>query len=153
MAQQEAKIPRVGVIENVGPGPRFETIRKGLGQLGYVEGRNIIVEPRFAKGDPDRVPDFAAELVRLDVDVIVSVGAVGARAAQKATTNIPIVFVAVIDPVAAGLATTLERPGGNVTGITSFDPQQPRKQLELLKELFPKLSRVAILSDHAIPKA
>ena len=151
-AQQEAKMPRVGVILLGGPAPAFDELRKGFALLGYVEGRNIVFEPRFAQGQLNRVPDFAAELVRLDVDVIVAGGAVGAQAAQKATTKIPIVFTAVIDPVAVGLATTLERPGGNVTGITSFDPQQPRKQFELLKELFPKLARVAILSDEDVPR-
>ena len=98
-------------------------------------------------------PTLPPNLIRLDVDVIAAVGAVGARAAKKATTQIPIVFVAVIDPVATGFVTALERPGGNVTGIMAFDPQQPRKQLELLKEVFPKLTRVAILSDVDVADA
>ena len=150
-AQQNAKLPRVGVILNGGPRPLFDSLRKSFSQLGYVEGRNIVFEPRFAEGQLDRVPGFAAELVRLDVDVIVAVGIVGARAAQKATTKIPIVFTMVVDPIAVGIVTSLERPGGNTTGITSFDPQQPRKQFELLKEVVPKLARVAILSDPDIP--
>jgi putative ABC transport system substrate-binding protein len=153
VAQQQAKIPHVGVIVNGAPGPNFDEFRRGLSRLGYVEGRNIIFEPRFAQGELGRLPDFAAELVRLDVDVIVAVGAVGARAAQKATAKIPIVFAAVIDPVPVGFAATLERPGGNVTGITSFDPQQPRKQFELLKQVLPNLARVALLSDQDIPDA
>src|SRR5947209_12122882 len=90
-AQQGTKIPRVGVISNGGPSPTFEALRKGLGRLNYVEGRNIEIEARFAEGQLDRVPEFAAELVRLNVDVIATLGAVGARAAQKATTKIPIV--------------------------------------------------------------
>ena len=152
-AQQEIKIPRVGVILLGGPGPSFDALRQGFTQLGYVEGRNIIIEPRFSRGQLERVPELAAELVGLDVDVIVAVGAVGAGAAQKATKKIPIVFAAVLDPVALGYAATMERPGGNVTGITSFDPQQATKQFEMLKEVIPKLSRVAILSDQDIPRA
>lgn len=147
------KIPRIGIILLATQEPTFGGLRQGLARLGYVEGQNITFEPRAAQGQLDRVPDFAAELVRLDVDVIVAVGAVGAAAAQKLTTKIPIIFAVVIDPVAAGFAATLERPGGNITGITSFDPQQPAKQFELLKEVFPKLSRVAFLSDQDIPRA
>jgi putative tryptophan/tyrosine transport system substrate-binding protein len=152
-AQTEIKMPRVGIILLSGPGPILEALREGLGRHGYVEGQNIVLEPRFAQGQFDRVPDFAAELVRLDVGVIVAVGAVGARSAQKATTKIPIVFAMVLDPVAAGFATTLERPGGNLTGITTFDMQQATKQFELFREVIPQLARVAILSDHDIPRA
>src|ERR1700730_8949255 len=151
VAQQEAKLPRVGVIANGGPEPYFNAFRQNFSKLGYVEGRNIVFEPRFAQGQLDRVPDFAVELARLDVDVIVALGIVGARAAQKATTKIPIVFAMVVDPVAVGIVTTMQQPGGNATGITSYDPQQPRKQFELLHELLPKLARVAILSDPDIP--
>ena len=151
-AQQEIKAPRVGVILNDAPGPVFDALRQGFVQLGYVEGRNIIIEGRFAHGKLDRVPELAAELVGLNVDVIASLGAVGAQAARKASAKIPIVFVGAIDPVAVGFAATLERPGGNVTGITSFDPQQATKQFEILKEVIPKLDRVAILSDEDIPR-
>ena len=151
-AQQQAKVPRVGIII-AGPGSIFDTLRKGLEQLGYVEGQTITIEPRFHKGDLDRLADLAAELVRLDVDVIVAGGGVGARAAQKATTTIPVVFTAVIDPIPVGFAATMERPGGNITGITSFDPQQPRKQFELLKEMMPNLARVAVLTDQDLPHA
>ena len=150
---QKGNLPRVGIILLGGPGPAYEALRHSFGQLGYVEGRNIALEPRFAHGQLDRLPDLAADLVRLDVDVIAAVGAVGARAAKKATTQIPIVFVAVIDPVATGFVTALERPGGNVTGIMAFDAQQPRKQLKLLKEVFPNLTRVAILSDVDVADA
>jgi ABC transporter substrate binding protein len=98
------------------------------------------------------VPELAAELVALNVDIIVSLGAVGAQAARKASTKVPVVFVGAIDPIAVGFAATLERPGGNVTGITSFDPQQASKQFSLLKQVIPHLSRVAILSDEDIPR-
>src|SRR5436305_3191633 len=150
---QQAKIPRVGVLVLGGPAPTIDAFRRGLDELGYVEGRNIVIEPRFAEGQLDRVPDFAAELIRLDVDVIVAFGAVGVRAVQNLKTNVPVVFAAVIDPVAVGFAATLERPGGNITGITSFDPQQPRKQFELLKQVLPGLARVAILGDQDVPDA
>ena len=149
---QEAKLPRVGVLLLGGPGPRYDGLRQDFAQLGYAEGRNFILEPRFARGQFDRAPALAAELVALNVDVIVAVGAIGVGAAQKATATIPIVFAAVLDPVALGYATTLERPGGNITGIISFDPQQASKQFEILKEVIPNLARVAILSDQDIPR-
>ena len=151
-AQDRTKNPRVGIILNDGPGPVFDALRQGFAQLGYIEGRNIIIEGRFAHGNLDRVPELAAELVGLKVDVIVSLGAVGAQAARKASPTVPIVFVGAIDPIAVGFAATLERPGGSVTGITSFDPQQARKQFELLQQVVPNLSRVAILSDEDIPR-
>ena len=154
-AQQPAKIPRVGFLGPglTAPSPPLQAFRQGLANLGYVEGRDIIIEPRFAEGRVERLPELAAELVRLNVDVIALVGAVTARAAKKATTNIPIVFAAVVDPVADDVVASLERPGGNVTGITSFDPQQPRKQLELLKEAIPGLVRVALLGDQGVSDA
>ena len=137
---QDAKLARVGVILNDGPGPVFDALRDGLAQLGYVEGRNIVIEGRFAEGHLDRVPALASELVGLNVDLIVSLGAVGAQEARKASKTIPIVFVGAIDPIAIGFAATLERPGGNVTGVTSFDPQQATKQFELLRQVIPNLS-------------
>ena len=149
---QESKVPRVGVILNDGPGLLFDTLRRGLAERGYVEGRNVIFEARFARGQLDRVPELAEELIRLNVDVIASFGAVGAEAAKKGSSTIPIVFVGAIEPIAAGLVTTLERPGGNVTGITSFDPQQAPNQLQMLKEVIPGLVRVAFLSDEGIPR-
>jgi putative tryptophan/tyrosine transport system substrate-binding protein len=130
-AQDAAKHPRVGIILNDGPGPVFDGLRQGFAKLGYLEGRNIAIEGRFAHGNLDRVPELAAELVGLNMDVIVSLGAVGAQAARKASTKVPIVFVGAIDPIAIGFAATLERPGGNVTGITSFDPQQATKQFRI----------------------
>jgi ABC-type uncharacterized transport system substrate-binding protein len=117
-AQDTTKRPRVGIILNDGPGPVFDALRQGFGQLGYVEGRNIVIEARFAHGNLDRVPELAAELVGLNVDVIVSLGAVGAQAARKASPTVPIVFVGATDPIAVGFAATLERPGENVTGIS-----------------------------------
>ena len=151
-AQQDIKIPRIGVILNDSPGPVFDSVRQSFASLGYVEGRNIIFEGRFARGQLERVPEIATELVRLNVDVIVSLGAVGAEAAQKVSKTIPIVFVGAIEPVAAGFAATLERPGGNVTGITSFDPQQAAKQLQMLKQVIPNLERATFLTDEDIPR-
>src|SRR5436190_22061638 len=107
---QQAKIPRVGLLVLGGPAPTIDAFRQALGELGYVEGRNIVIEPRFAEGQLDRVSDFAAELIRLDVDVIVAFGAVGVRAVQGLKAKVPVVFAAVIDPVAAGFAATLESP-------------------------------------------
>jgi len=144
--------PRIGIVANEAPGPVFDALQQGFAKLGYLEGRNIIIEGRFAYGNLDRVPELVAELVGLNVDVIVSLGALGAHVARKVSSKVPIVFVGVIDPIAVGFAETLERPGGNVTGITSFVPQQVRKQFELLKQVLPHLSRVAILSDEDIPR-
>ncbi len=153
-AQQAAKMPRVGFLTPLDrSAPHFEAFRQGLAGLGYVEGNNIIVDPRFAEGQYERLPDLVAELVRLKVDVIAVTGAVTARAAKKAVTDIPIVFAVVVDPVADDVVASLERPGGNVTGLTSFDPQQARKQLELLKETIPSLKLVALLGDQGVSEA
>jgi putative ABC transport system substrate-binding protein len=127
-------------------------VREDFAKLGYVEGKSIVFEPRFARGQFERTPALAAELVAANVDVIVAVGAIAVEAARKATPNIPIAFAAVLDPVALGYAASLERPGGNITGIISFDPRQATRQFELLKELIPNLTRVAILSDQDIPR-
>ena len=115
VAQQQDKIPRVGLLILGGPAPTIDAFRRGLAELGYVEGRNVLIEPRVAEGQLDRVPVFAAELVRLDVDVIVAFGAVGVRVVQNVTAKVPVVFAAVIDPVAAGFVATLDRPGGNIS--------------------------------------
>jgi len=153
-AQQPAKIPRVGFLAPQGRSlPLFDAFRQGLADLGYVEGRNVVIEPRFAEGQYERFPDLFAELLRLKVDVIVVTGAVTARAAKKAVTDIPIVFAVVVDPVADNVVPRLERPGGNLTGVTSFDPQQATKQLQLLKEAIPGLKRVAILGDQGVSEA
>ena len=153
-AQQPARIARVGFLAPQGRSlPLFDAFRQGLAELGYVEGRNVVIEPRFAEGQYERFPDFFAEFVRLRVDVIVVTGAVTARAAKKAVTDIPIVFAVVVDPVADNVVPNLERPGGNLTGVTSFDPQQAKKQLQLLKEAIPGLKRVAILGDQGVSEA
>jgi len=153
-AQEAARIPRIGFLSPLDrSAPNFEAFRQGLADLGYVEGRNIIIEPRFAEGQYERFPDLVAELVRLKVDVIAVTGAVTARAAKKAVPDIPIIFFVVVDPVADNVVPSLERPGGNLTGVTSFDPQQARKQLELLKEAIPGLRRVALLGDQGVSEA
>jgi putative tryptophan/tyrosine transport system substrate-binding protein len=145
-AQQTAKVPRIAFLAG---GARsadallLETFWQRMKELGYIEGKNITAEYRFAEGAPERLPSFAAELVRLNVDIIVAPGS-GARAARKATDTIPIV-IAYGDPVGDGLVASLARPGGNVTGLSAFISELGGKQLELLKETFPKISRVAVL--------
>jgi putative ABC transport system substrate-binding protein len=153
-AQQATKIPRIGFLAPQGRSlPLFDGFRQGLADLGYVEGRNVVIEPRFAEGHYERFPDIFAELVGLKVDVIAVTGAVTTRAAKKAATGVPIVFSVVVDPVADNVVASLDRPGGNLTGVTSFDPQQARKQLELFKEVIPGLKRVAILGDQGVSEA
>jgi ABC-type uncharacterized transport system substrate-binding protein len=151
-AQQPKKVPRIGYLSNLDPATesaRFEAIRVALRDLGYIEGQNIATEYRYAKGKRDRLPELAAELVRLKVDIIVAVGGDPLiLAAKNATKTIPIVMVgAGIDPVAAGFVESLARPGGNVTGITLLSGELGGKRLELLKEAVPKLARVAVLYD------
>jgi putative tryptophan/tyrosine transport system substrate-binding protein len=154
LAQQAGKIYRIGVLLNrQSPSPETDALRTGLTQLGYTEGTDLVYEVRPAAGQFDRLPGFAAELVSKGVDVIVTFGGPPTNAARKATTTIPIVFALVADPVAIGAAATLERPGGNLTGVTNNDPELPVRQMALLKELFPKLARVAIFSDADIPGA
>lgn len=149
---QEAKLPRVGVIANGGPDDVFDAVRQSFAQHGYVEGRNIVIEARFAHGHLNRVPELFAELVGHNVDVIVSLGAVwGCGGSEGQHTNTCRVRGGDRSRC-RGIAATLERPGGNVTGVTSFDPQQATKQFELLKEVIPNLARVAILSDEDIPR-
>jgi putative tryptophan/tyrosine transport system substrate-binding protein len=158
-AQQAGKIYRVGVLVNQGalvngkPNAQVEALRTGMAQRGYVEGIHVVFEPRFPEGQLDRLPGFAAELVAMNVDVIVAFGGPPTNAARKATTTIPIVVALVADPVAIGVAATLERPGGNITGVTNHDTELAERQMRLLKELFPALQRVAILSDPNIPGA
>jgi putative ABC transport system substrate-binding protein len=150
-APQSSKVWRTGFMANGARGPDFDGLRKGFASLGYAEGQNIISEARFAEHQLDRHPAFAADLVRLDVDLILTFGGPATTAAKRATAKIPIVFLLVADPVAIGVAATIERPGSNGTGVTNHDPEQARKQFELLKEVFPELTRVAILSDADIP--
>ena len=153
-AQQPAKTGRIGMLRTGSPSDRVEEIeafRKGLRELGYVEGQNIAIEFRFAEGREEGLPDLAAELVRLKVDVLVANGAVAIRAAKQATTTIPIVMAEVGDPVRTGLVASLARPGGNITGSTILGPELGPKRLQLLKEVVPKLSRVAFLWNPANP--
>jgi putative tryptophan/tyrosine transport system substrate-binding protein len=145
-AQQPKKVPRIAFLaggSRSGDSLLIETFWQRMKELGYSEGKNITAEYRFAEGVPERLSNFAAELVRLNVDVIVAPGS-GARAAKKATDTIPIV-ITYGDPVGDGLVASLARPGGNVTGLSGFVSELGGKQLELLKEAFPKVSRVAVL--------
>jgi putative ABC transport system substrate-binding protein len=149
-AQPREKVPRVGYLS---PGfssdplrqRRFEAFRHGLRELGYVEGQTIAIEPRWTEGSHERYSALAADLVRLQVDVIVVVGGAATRAAQHATRTIPIVMAVVIDPIGSGLVASLAHPGGNVTGNSVMASDLVGKQLELLKELMPKVSQVALL--------
>jgi putative ABC transport system substrate-binding protein len=153
VAQQTTKIPRIGIMINGGPGPVVEALKRDFAKAGYVEGQTIAFEPRYAEGQLGRHPELAADLARLDVDAILTLGGPASRAAKDATSKIPIVFSIVTDPVALGLVVSMEKPGGNATGLTNLDPQQAAKQMELLKETFPDLKRIAILSDQDIPGA
>jgi putative ABC transport system substrate-binding protein len=153
-AQQNTRIPRVGFVAPQGRSlPLFDAFRQGLADLGYVDGKNIVIEPRFAEGHYDRFPQIFSELLALHVDVLAVTGAVTARAAKKAATSIPIIFSVVLDPVTDNVVPNLERPGGNVTGVTDFDPQQATKQFELFKQVVPGLKRVAILGDQGVSEA
>jgi putative ABC transport system substrate-binding protein len=155
-AQQPKKVPRIGYLSNSDPASessRSEAIRLSLRELGYIEGQNIAIEYRYTEAKLDRLPELAAELVRLKVDVIVVAGGpTWIQAAKNATKTIPIIMVgAGADPVGAGLVESLARPGGNVTGLTNIGPQLGGKRLELLKEAVPKVTNVAILYDTANP--
>ncbi len=130
---------------------RTEAFRQGLRELGYVEGKNIVIELRSAEGKLDRLPALAAELVRLKVDVIVTGGPTATRAAKEATSTIPIVMAQDTDPVGNGFVASLARPGGNITGLSTFAPELSGKRLELLKETIPKLSRVAVFGTSTYP--
>jgi len=146
--QQATKVPRVAYLTAVSlsaNAARIEAFRQGLRKLGYVEGKNIIIEWRGADGKPDRLPVLAAELVRLKVDIVVSGGPTVTRPVKEATTTIPIVMTFDNDPVGSGFAASLARPGGNITGLSTLAPDIGGKQLELLKEIIPRLTRVAVL--------
>ena len=152
---QLARIPRVAYLGSgsaptaATPNLSLQAFRQGLGELGYVDGRDINIETRWAEGRTDQLPALATELVALKADVIVGVGAVVVRAAKSATSSIPIVMAVVIDPVEAGLVANLERPGGNITGLTTFDPQEASKKLALLKEVLPGVERSPIAASRA----
>jgi putative tryptophan/tyrosine transport system substrate-binding protein len=153
-AQQPTKVPRIGYLaanslsDNAA---RIKGFRQGLRELGYVEGKNIVIEWRSAEGNPDRLPALAAELVSLKVEVLVSYGPTPTRVAKKATTTIPIVMSFDSDPVGSGVVASLARPGGNITGLSSLAPEISGKQLEILKEIVPKLSHVAVLGHSHEP--
>ena len=151
-AQQPGKIPLIGYLSRgSGPGANEEIFRQGLRSLGYIEGQTIAIEWRFAHEKLDRLPELAAELVRLKVAIIVAgAGAPTVQAAKAATTTIPIVMTNVNDAVALGFVASLARPGGNITGLSNLSPEIGGKQLELLKEAFPKTSRVAVLGRIAV---
>ena len=149
-AQQAAKIARIGLLSLASPADvvyqDYQTFRQGLTDLGWIEGKNIRIEYRYAEGRTERLPDLAAELVRLQVDLIVAVSTPAVRAAKDATTSIPIVIAAAVDPVRLGFVASLARPGGNITGISHSQPELVGKQLEFLRTLLPTLSRVAFLT-------
>jgi putative ABC transport system substrate-binding protein len=153
-AQQPAKVPRIGYLTGGAPAAlsaRINAFREGLRDLGYAEGKNIIIEWRYAEGKPERLPALAAELVRLKVDVIVTGGEAATRPAREATSTIPIVMTQGADPVGTGFVTSLARPGGNITGMSRIAPELSAKRLEILKEVVPKLSRVAIFGTSTDP--
>ena len=154
-AQQTRKVYRIGYLKNGRRiGPNEEAFRQGLREHGYVEGQNIVIEWRLAKGKLDRHPEFAAELVRLRVDCIVTIGVKPTRSAKQATSTIPIIMGdAADDPVRQGLIASFARPGGNVTGVVSFSSDLAGKRLEILKEIVPKLSHIAILWNPQSPSA
>jgi putative ABC transport system substrate-binding protein len=153
-AQQPTKIPRIGFLNAATPSAilaRYEAFRRGLRELGYVEGKNIVIEYRYAEGKLDRLQELAVELVRLKVDVIVTAGPSATRSAKGATATIPVVMAFDYDPVGSGAIANLARPGGNITGLSALYPEMSGKRLELLKEIVPKLSRVAILGSSTQP--
>ena len=151
---QPAKLHRIGFLGNGSPttlSSQYEAFRRSLGELGWIEGQNVTIENRWAEGNPDRLPALVAELVQAKVDVLVVSGSPAIRAAQKATRTIPIVFVVLTDPVAMGFMSSLARPGGNMTGVASQFEELIAKQLQLLKEAIPNLSRVALLHQSGLP--
>ncbi|HTN71598.1 MAG TPA: ABC transporter substrate-binding protein [Methylomirabilota bacterium] len=153
-AQQPTKIPRIGYLTGASlssMSARIESFRQGLRELGYAEGKNIVIEWRAAEEKLDRLPALAAELVRLKVDIIVTAGSSPTRAAKQATNTIPIVMAQDPDPVGSGFVASLARPGGNITGLATLAPELNGKRLELLKETVPKLSRVAVFGTSTQP--
>jgi putative tryptophan/tyrosine transport system substrate-binding protein len=152
-AQQPTKIPRIGFVSNTSPSavaPRLDAFRQGLRELGYVEGKNIVIEYRHSEGKTDRLSELVAALIRFKIDVIITSGPSVTRAAKDATSTIPIVFAQEGDPVGTGLVESLARPGGNITGLSTLSPELHGKRLEILKEIVPRLSRVAVLGTSAV---
>ena len=146
-AQKQATIPRIGVLYLGAPhsNPNFDVFVQGLRELGYIDGKNILIEYRYAEGKEDRLPELATELVRLKVDAIFTAGTPALFALKQATKTIPIVFFSTSDPIGTGVVASLAHPGGNITGMSGLASDLWPKRLELLKEIFPKLSRVAML--------
>jgi putative ABC transport system substrate-binding protein len=148
IAQQPGKVFRIGYLDPSnasGSAALVETLRQEMSKLGWVEGKNVTIEYRFAEQKPERLPELAADLVRLKVDLIVTSGGPTPLAAKKATTTIPIVMATSVDPVGAGLIASLARPGGNITGLSGLSPELNTKRLEILKDAIPRLSRVGFL--------
>ena len=155
-AQQPEKVPQIGYLAFVPASSplirdRIEAFRQGLRELGYVEGKNIVIEYRYAEGKLDRLRALADELVRLKVDIILSTGGSATRAAKDATSTIPVVMTNDPDPVGNGHVVSLARPGGNITGLSTLAPELSGKRLELLKEIVPKLSRLGVLGTSTVP--
>jgi putative tryptophan/tyrosine transport system substrate-binding protein len=153
-AQEPKKVARIGYLTPNPPSAhsaRYEAFRQGLRELGYVEGKNIVIEYRYAEGKQDRVPTLAAEIVRLKVDVIVTGGSTATRAAKEVTVTIPIVMASDPNPIGNGFVASLARPGGNITGLSTLRPELNGKRLELLKEVLPRLARVAVFGSSTAP--
>jgi putative ABC transport system substrate-binding protein len=153
-AQQPARIPRIGYLsvrDSAGDAERSKALRLGLRERGYVEGQNIIIEYRYAEGKDDRLPALATELVRLNIDVIVTSGASGTRAAKAVTNTIPIVMTQDPDPIGNGFIASFAEPGGNITGLSNLNRELSGKRLELLKEIVPRLARVAVIGTSNFP--
>jgi putative ABC transport system substrate-binding protein len=151
-AQPAKKIPRIGFLGNSTATLEANLVRpfrEGLRDLGYEEGRNIVIEYRWAEGKYERFPDLVSELIASKVDLIVTAGTPATQAVQKATKSVPLVMVAVGDPVGTGIVESLNRPGGNITGLTSISPELEAKRIELLREVIPKLSHIAVLWNPA----
>jgi putative ABC transport system substrate-binding protein len=149
-AQQPKRIPKIGLLSASTPSAvatRIEAFRQGLRELGYVPGDNIVIEYRYGEGKLDRIPALAVELVRIKVDVIVTNGPTDTRAAKQVTTTLPIIMAQDTDPVGSGFVSSLARPGRNITGLSTLSPEISGKQLELLKEIVPTLSRVAVIGN------
>ncbi|HEV8725402.1 MAG TPA: ABC transporter substrate-binding protein [Candidatus Binatia bacterium] len=153
-AQQPKKVAQIGFLAQLSSSAiaaRIEAFRQGLRDFGYVEGQNIVIEWRDAEGKVDKLSGLTADLVRLNVDVIVTAGSAATRAAKEATSTIPIVMAFDNDPVGSGFVASLARPGGNITGLSSLAPELSGKRLELLKEIVPRLSRVAVFGNSTQP--